>query len=1252
MKKRLFAILLALALVVSLMPLSALAAYDWELTVQAVVVKDDGTTETNSLKSKDYNGTTIGETGSGEPEWTWVSNGKGGYTVSAQYDGIINAPIHFVYPSELWDYNSEEYEFFGMGNTAGSTRNDYSVKADAKADATIFNGTEFTLASRSSSKYVTYVFHQKDTEPEEPITYPVVYSWRNLPKDADIQVPATQYYEADEQVIVDTTYYKGYSITVDHYIYTFQGWDTSVLDEQFNGLMPAAGLTILGSWSRTGEEPKYSVTYKFEGDAPDEFTPNIDNFGIFTKAQYQGYTWILPSGLKAESDEGTWTFNGWTSDDVEFINGGDRFILPDHDVELVGTWTFTPNEAEGHSITYAPGSDEGDVTGMPESGEAAVGTDQTVSAATPARDGYIFDGWTSEEVKLDEDGGFTMPDVDVTFTAQWVQVKDVNVKYASAGIYFNLYLDGVKIEPENFDDYVTLKYDGGTKVENRDAGRLIRYEYEDLFYNCLDVGVSAQPGYVIEEIDAWTVFGQDGTIGIIKTEPGTEQAEYGEYFIDNAFGAGSAGNVAEIFLRTEYEVKFFDADGSEITDEGAAGLITGSTDRKSFGSVDNVVNKTDESGFYHVNCGCASTSVCEHIGFVTIGGSQTAEHLGVVWSLDDSVTMPAAPEGRKWYLNGEEFTGSEYEVSADDADDGVISFYAEETEEAAAVITHEYVLNYMAKNDDGKYETVKTETHEHAFDAVTGLYEGETYTIPAEYKTPVDGYTDYSWDKDNPSQVVLTAGENEITLVFNKIVTYEEYTVEHRFYTYVQSEEGGEYELDRSQNRTEVFTYTALSGDTVTIARPDYEGYTVDPEKSSAESVTIPAGGAGYHVTYVKYVPYEGGEPVVPDEGITGFDKDLVTSSRVYRANHIAYPEFRRGGVTVDEGDGVTLIYRITVKGAENTEYTIRDQGAKLLSGSWTGRIGADGAESILVAKTFSWYYVRHNKTLDNSASVSVDGETVKSDIESIGVDIDWDNYIPVPDDDDDVTAKPGTPEGLDTEEHFAYIVGYEDGTIRPGANITRAEVATIFFRLLTDEARDEYWSSESGFTDVESGDWFNNAVSTLAKMGILGGYEDGSFRPNAPITRAEFTKIAVSFFEKASEIAYDGRFTDIAGSEWYADAVAGAAYYGLIDGYGDGTFRPGANITRAEACTIVNRVLGRAPHEDHLLPAGEMLTWPDNKPGAWYYADMQEATNSHDYEWAGEIENWLEKLPERDWDALEREWSDAHSAPGGEVMG
>lgn len=257
-----------------------------------------------------------------------------------------------------------------------------------------------------------------------------------------------------------------------------------------------------------------------------------------------------------------------------------------------------------------------------------------------------------------------------------------------------------------------------------------------------------------------------------------------------------------------------------------------------------------------------------------------------------------------------------------------------------------------------------------------------------------------------------------------------------------------------------------------------------------------------------------------------------------------------------------------------------------------------------------------------------------------------WDEYntpiTPIPEPDD-------SPVGLNTEDHVAYIIGYEDGTVRPGANITRAEVATIFFRLLTDETRESYWSQSSGFTDVASGAWYNNAVSTLTRAGILDGYEDGSFRPNASITRAEFTKIAVSFFKHAGG-ASANPFNDVPDSAWYAEFVKAAAELGLIDGYEDGTFRPNAPITRAEACTIVNRTLGRAPDKDNLLPEHEMLTWPDNSRDAWYYAQIQEATNSHDYQWLGAIELWTAKLAERDWDALEKEWSNAYSAPGGEV--
>lgn len=228
-------------------------------------------------------------------------------------------------------------------------------------------------------------------------------------------------------------------------------------------------------------------------------------------------------------------------------------------------------------------------------------------------------------------------------------------------------------------------------------------------------------------------------------------------------------------------------------------------------------------------------------------------------------------------------------------------------------------------------------------------------------------------------------------------------------------------------------------------------------------------------------------------------------------------------------------------------------------------------------------------------------------------------------------------PNGLVLDEHFAYLIGNDDGLIRPEANITRAEVATIFFRLLTDETRESFWSDTNSYTDVAAGSWYNNAVSTLSAMGILGGYEDGSFRPNASITRAEFAKIAVSFFELEG-LDCENPFLDVALGAWYAESVAAAAEIGLIEGYEGGLFRPDAPITRAEACTIVNRTLGRAPHAAGLLPESEMNLWPDNMDAsAWYYAQIQEATNSHDFVWAGEFEQWTQKLPERDWDALQR---------------
>lgn len=236
----------------------------------------------------------------------------------------------------------------------------------------------------------------------------------------------------------------------------------------------------------------------------------------------------------------------------------------------------------------------------------------------------------------------------------------------------------------------------------------------------------------------------------------------------------------------------------------------------------------------------------------------------------------------------------------------------------------------------------------------------------------------------------------------------------------------------------------------------------------------------------------------------------------------------------------------------------------------------------------------------------------------------------------------------LNTKDHYSYLIGYSDGTVRPNGRITRAEVATIFFRLLTDDARQRNWSSENNFSDVSADKWYNNAVSTLCHMGVLGGYSDGTFRPNAPITRAEFAKIAVSFSQANGSAVYS-YFTDVKTTDWFAPYVTAAKDSGLIEGYSDGSFKPENRITRAEACAIVNRVLGRKPSKNHMKISGR-IDWPDCTTADWFYEAIMEATNSHTYQMGKRVETWNDKLPQRDWAALENNWASAYTGKGGEV--
>ena len=252
----------------------------------------------------------------------------------------------------------------------------------------------------------------------------------------------------------------------------------------------------------------------------------------------------------------------------------------------------------------------------------------------------------------------------------------------------------------------------------------------------------------------------------------------------------------------------------------------------------------------------------------------------------------------------------------------------------------------------------------------------------------------------------------------------------------------------------------------------------------------------------------------------------------------------------------------------------------------------------------------------------------------------------------------------LNTEDHFAYIIGRDDGLVHPEANITRAEVATIFFRMLTDEVRNQYWSKTNPYGDVKSTDWYNNAISTLTNLGVVNGMPDGNFHPQDNITRAEFATMAVRFFlitEDMSAQADEDAFDDIAG-HWANKYINMAYLLDIIHGYPDGTYRPNNDIDRAEAMTIVNNTLRRTPCNEGIAPMEDredFITWPDNMDKSkWYYAAVQEATNSHDYTYFTNRtdlltkELWQDILPVRDWAAFERAWSDANSAANpGEVV-
>lgn len=274
---------------------------------------------------------------------------------------------------------------------------------------------------------------------------------------------------------------------------------------------------------------------------------------------------------------------------------------------------------------------------------------------------------------------------------------------------------------------------------------------------------------------------------------------------------------------------------------------------------------------------------------------------------------------------------------------------------------------------------------------------------------------------------------------------------------------------------------------------------------------------------------------------------------------------------------------------------------------------------------TDGYFYTNVSATLKPKDSEGAEGKVQEFERPKVKFGSDADYLLPI------LNLKKATPK-LNMRDHFAYVQGYPDGTVKPAGSITRAEVAAILFRLMDADSRSLYYSTASGFRDVDSTKWYNTYVATLNNAGVITDSRTGYFRPNDAITRAELAAMLAQFAEKKSAAIY---FSDVSAGYWAANAIALTANLGWINGYPDGTFGPDKTVTRAELMAMVNRATGRAPESTSALLSG-MKTWKDNADTArWYYLDVQEATNSHTYLGAP-TETWTSLTATPDWSQYE----------------
>ena len=896
----------------------------------------------------------------------------------------------------------------------------------------------------------------------------------------------------------------------------------------------------------------------------------------------------------------------------------------------------------------------------------------TLPTTEPTREGYSFKGWSVEVIPaendadhLDADGAddaadetllkagdtYTITAGGVIFTAQW-EKKTFTVKYYlpdETGAWVEKKMDTVDSV-----DYATYSL----WTPNAEDG----YEFSGWYQKPADIGVKAKVEklYMAKE---WKLYGKftpiEYTIQYVyndgkatSTNPTTYTVESDTITLADATGA----DWGKTFL------EWHDENGQKITE-----IPTGSTGNRVITAywnwpvhlhyLDKDNNEIESATLYvsELEPGACVLPTGEKTGYDFDGWYEAKKDIGTA-----SHKLNALSIAKKWELYGRYTAKTDVSYTVKylrEGDNKVLApekvvtdqtFDTEVTEQAADVVgytpdapsktmildeynkvltfsysanTYDYTVRHIKQLPDGSYDEANAEVETlsgkfEALAAVTAKDYGEHYpTNDADTKQNIkieEGLTiDVKYDLDEHTLTFETNGGSAINPVtvrhgnavarpadptkdkYTFISWYAdpEFTEEYDFATVLEADKTiyAKFELTSTPIgdiyvRYDVLHIKQLPDGTYDLANAEVEH--LSAKKDTTVTAVIKDYRATHHVNVNRTLSKLTGTAIQPYKGVDG--KPVYTILSVYY-----------------DLDFHTLTFD-TMGGSKIAPETVRH-----------GLTVAKPKDPVNGGYIFDgWYTDKTYRTPYNFATPLTQDTTIYAK---------W-FLIVLP----GVTDKKATPK-LNTSDHFAYVQGYPNGTVKPAGNITRAETAAILFRLMDDASRKTYYSTKSGFRDVASGSWYNTYVATLNNAGVITDSSNGYFRPNEAITRAELAAMLAKFSETTGAANY---FNDVSAKYWAANAIAICAKLGWINGYPDGTFRPDKNVTRAELMAMINRATGRAPKSaDAFLPG--MKTWIDNTSDKWYYLDVQEATNSHSYTVKGS-ETWTALTSDPNWSLYE----------------